>query len=158
MAAAHEADGLQRNLLLPRPAEGLDLLEVEEVDDDGFPTPPPVLVVWGERHIAAAVDEGSGGGGEGPGDEGDVLGLEHLPRRLHGGDNEGGGLPEVEEHEGAVLAGELTEGAVRQGAELVEIADEGEFGRGRREAEALLVLRRSSQVTGGRQEEESREE
>ena len=53
-------------------------------------------------------------------------------RRARGRHDEVGDGAEAEEHEaaGGVLAGEVTEGDVREGADKVEVADDGEPGGG----------------------------
>lgn len=55
------------------------------------------------------------------------MGLDDLLGSGGGGDDEGGYGAQLEGDEGAVFEGEGVEGVVRGEAELVEVADDGEF-------------------------------
>lgn len=117
------------HLSFPHAPEGVDSPVGEELRDAHFADVSPVVAVGGEGEVEEAVGEfGVGVGvGEGPGAAVEVVGAEDLLGEVGGGDDEGGDAAEVEEHDGAVVVGEVEEGAVGEGADLVEVAYYGEF-------------------------------
>ena len=94
--------------------------------------PAPVLSVGSKRHVSAVVEEPRGDAHFGPACEDQVLAFHDLTRRLGRGGDEDGDLAEVEEHEGAVAAGEGLEGSVGEWAHLVEVPQLRELWRRRR--------------------------
>lgn len=81
--------------------------------------------VGGEGEVGRAVGEVVDGGQTGPVGEGGLVGFEDLFGGFGGGNNKAGDRAEAEVEERAMAGGELVEGFVGQGAEEVEMADDG---------------------------------
>jgi len=125
-------------------AVGVHLLDGEEVCGDELPGPTPVFAVGSQGDVRRAVQESVGEGGRRARGEDVVVGAHDRLRRARGRHDEVGDGTEAEEHEAAagVLGGEVTEGDVREGADQVQVADDGKRRRGRREllrGAAILV-------------------
>ena len=122
-------------LMLACMAVGPDLLVCEEVRGGNLLDLAPVLTVRGEGDVRGAIEEDVGDGGVGPGREDVVLCAEHGLRGARRGDDERWYGAEVEEHEAiaAMPGGEVTEGDMRQGADEVQVADDGEPAARRRQ-------------------------
>jgi hypothetical protein len=94
----------------------------------------PVRAVRREGDVGAVVQEPPGDDERGAAGEHVVLRLQHLPRGGRRGHDDDRHLAEADEHDGAVRRGECMQRAVREAAELVEVADEREPPRGGRRA------------------------
>jgi hypothetical protein len=114
-------------------AVGSNFLVAEEVRGGDLPDLAPVLAVGGEGDVCGAVEEDVGDGGRGPGSEHVVMCAQDSLSSARRGDDEGWHGAETDEHEPvpAVLGGEVTEGDVREGADEVQVADDGELARRR---------------------------
>ncbi|KAF7072516.1 hypothetical protein CFC21_077626 [Triticum aestivum] len=102
----------------------LEALGAEELGEAHLAGLAPVGAVGGPGDVAVVVGGVPAGGGLGAVGEHHVVGLEEELGHLHGGaDNDGEG-PELELHERAVLLGQRVDGAVRERADEVEVADD----------------------------------
>ena len=128
-------------LMLACMAVGPDFLVGEEVRGDDLLDLAPVLAVGRKGDARGAIEEDVGGRGVGPGREDVVLRAEDGLRRARRGDDDRRYGAEVEEHEAvaAMPGGEVTERDVREGADEVQVADDGEPpGRRRQLAQQLF--------------------
>ena len=123
-------------------AVGVHLLDCEEVCSDELPGLAPVLAVRGQGDVRRAVHESVGDGGRRARGEDVVVRAHDRLRRARGRHDQVGDGAEAEEHEaaGGVLGGEVTEGDVREGADEVQVADDGERRRARRELLRVAIL------------------
>nr|CAB3499836.1 unnamed protein product [Digitaria exilis] len=87
----------------------------------------PVVAVRREGDVEVAVADDLGAEQIRPRREADVVGPEHLLRRLRRGDHDGVDLPQPQVHHRAVLIGQVAEGCLRlRGEQVVDASDEGE--------------------------------
>lgn len=113
---------------------GTDGAGAEELEDADFAHVAPVVAVGAEGEAGVAVPHDAGADAVGAVGAGRVLGSEDLLRRPRGGDDDGGGLAEVEVEDGAVLLGEAGEGVVGEFAhQVVQVPDYWQLRRGWRE-------------------------
>lgn len=85
----------------------------------------PVGAVVGPGDVGIVVGDVLAGCRPGPGGEVVVMYLEDLPGHFDGGGDDETDGAELELHQGAIFDGEMVDGAVREGADEVEIADNG---------------------------------
>ena len=84
----------------------------------------PVGPVGGPRHVGVVLASVLPGSSDGPAGEGLVVGLEDLLGHVRGGGHHNGAGPILEVEEGAIGLGEGVPGAVGDGANLVEVAND----------------------------------
>lgn len=101
------------------------------MDDADLPELPPVLTVGREAQVLALVEEDFGGLESRPAGKDLIVVAHDISGAIRRRDHEGWHLTQVQQHEGAMLLRQGVEGAVRERAELMEVAYEGKLGRGR---------------------------
>ncbi|KXG31507.2 hypothetical protein SORBI_3003G009501 [Sorghum bicolor] len=141
--------GQRGGLLLPDAAEGPDAARAEEVDDADAARLAPVLAVGRERDVAA-VEEALGHGAGWPARERQVARPHHLLGGGRGGHHHGGHTAQAEQQHRAVRARQGRQRAVRQRAQQVEVAQQREAPRRRRQRQppAIPARRGSDRSTG----------
>lgn len=107
-------------------SEGAHAPEAQQLEHAELAGLPPVLAVRGEGDVGVVEGELLSRLEDGSAGEDDVVGFKDGLQCVAGGDDEGGDAAEAEEHDWAVLLGEAEEGVVGRGADLVEVADDGQ--------------------------------
>ncbi|WVZ59461.1 hypothetical protein U9M48_009598 [Paspalum notatum var. saurae] len=122
-------------------AVGSNLLVAEEVSGGDLLNLTPVLAVGGEGDVCGAVEEDVCEGGVRPGREDVVVRAQDGLRGARRGDDERRDGAEAEEHEAvaAVVGGEVAEGDMREAPNEVQVADDGQPARWRREHSQQLL-------------------
>nr|CAB3495874.1 unnamed protein product [Digitaria exilis] len=153
--AAHGGVHLLVADVLRRP----ELARAEELGLTQLARLAPVRAVGGPQYVGAAVEDVPAGRQPRPVEEGDVVGLEEEPGHGHRRADDGGVGAELERHERAVARGELVQGAVRERADEVEVADHRPWPRARWEV-VLLPSRAPppAKEEHGEEEEEDADE
>ena len=122
------ADGRDQigDLISADGGEGADASRAEELHDADLAHLAPVVAVGAEGDVAVVVPEDLDADGVGAVGVAGVVLLEHFAGEVAGGDDDGVDFAELEAHEGAVLLGEVGDGAEGEGGEEVHVADDGE--------------------------------
>lgn len=104
--------------------ERLHHFAAKEVGDTELPDISPVVTIRCKSHVRASIEHSLCDLEWRSVYEDVIMGLHDLAGSVCRGNNEGWDLTKVEEHEGTVYGGDSAEGAVGEGAELVEIAQD----------------------------------
>lgn len=112
-------------LLGPYVLVRVEALGAKQLHQAHFSRLAPVRAVGRPRDVGIVVGGVLSGGGLRPGCEDEVVGLEEELGGGDGGAHDDGEGPEAELHDGPVLEREVVDGAVRERADEVKVANDG---------------------------------
>ncbi|WVZ61289.1 hypothetical protein U9M48_011190 [Paspalum notatum var. saurae] len=142
------------HLLLPRAPGGLDAPLAQQLHDEEPAHLAPVLAVGREGHVLEAVGQAAGPRRVGPAAAVGVVLLHHLPRRRRRRHHQRRHRAQAEQHDGAVPARQLAEAPVRQRAQQVQVAQDGNLRGARRQVRAAAPPAPRQEVVGRRHQQQ----
>ena len=120
---------------LPGVISGPDAARTEELDDEELAHLAPVVAVGTEGDVLVVVRQAPGPRRVGAAAAVGVARLHHLPRGVRRRHHQRGHAAQAQQHDGSVAARQLPQALVRQRAQLVQVAQDRQPRRARRQVE-----------------------